>query len=306
MIIYIISIHYSTMTNNHTFDGAEFKNLILFDVVPIIGCIISFLLYSSPIKTVYDGAIINHSFKGLNPIPYPISLGNAVMWLYYSCYAHNVYIFLSNAPGIIVTSYLTIIAYSIVVHDYLIDLKKNKINLADDVDNKQLSTLAEFLVECWNKLKNSNKFRIELIIGINIIVVLFYIFLTNYVLDLESSKVLLGVTGNVYTIIMYTAPLITMYHVIKTRCSKSIDIRLAIMQTVNASIWFTYGLVIADPLIWIVGIPGVMFGLIQILLTLMFSSEEKLESFHHPSMHILNENISASSSMERLDGAIEI
>lgn len=46
----------------------------------------------------------------------------------------------------------------------------------------------------------------------------------------DARKQVLGITGNVMVALLYMSPLATMYTVVKTRDTSSIDVRLAIAQ----------------------------------------------------------------------------
>jgi uncharacterized protein with PQ loop repeat len=55
-----------------------------------------------------------------------------------------------------------------------------------------------------------------------------------------------GVAGNVITLIYYAAPLSSMAEVIKTRNSASILLPMTLMNTLNAALWATYGVVCVE------------------------------------------------------------
>lgn len=63
----------------------------------------------------------------------------------------------------------------------------------------------------------------------------------------HKLQLLWGYSTNVILLMYYAAPLSTMYRVIKSRSSATLNAPLVIMQFVNGSLWFGYGMAIHDP-----------------------------------------------------------
>ena len=81
-------------------------------VVPSIGIIVSTFLYSSSFFKVRE-MYVHSTLKNVNPLPYPISSGNALFWFFYGTLLENHFVFLSNFPGFIITSGYSLLAFSV-------------------------------------------------------------------------------------------------------------------------------------------------------------------------------------------------
>jgi uncharacterized protein with PQ loop repeat len=72
----------------------------------------------------------------------------------------------------------------------------------------------------------------------------------------------------------YMSPLATLALVLRTRNSSSLTLPLCVMNTVNGCLWLTYGLVLADPFMWVPNGVGAGLGLIQTALCIIFPRQE--------------------------------
>lgn len=75
--------------------------------------------------------------------------------------------------------------------------------------------------------------------------------------------------------IYYAAPLSVMLGVLRTRDSSTLLLPLAIMNTVNGTLWTAYGFAISDYFIMAPNAFGALCGVVQILLCFIFPKKEK-------------------------------
>ncbi|KAJ3043598.1 hypothetical protein HDV00_004699 [Rhizophlyctis rosea] len=64
------------------------------------------------------------------------------------------------------------------------------------------------------------------------------------------AETLLGSINTAFLVTLYGAPLSTVYNVVKSRNSTSINLPLAVASVLNGTLWFMYGLTIGDPFVW--------------------------------------------------------
>ena len=81
------------------------------------------------------------------------------------------------------------------------------------------------------------------------------------------------VNGNL--VFFYGAPLSTIYTVTRLRDSSSIHVRTMITNTFNGAFWTAYGLAISDYFIAVPNSLGALFGVIQIVLCILFPRKQQ-------------------------------
>jgi len=91
------------------------------------------------------------------------------------------------------------------------------------------------------------------------------------------AVMVIGLFSNIFQIFFFGAPLSTIGTVIKTRKSDSIHVPTMCMNTVNSAFWFSYSVSpqINDPFIYIMTGAGLIFGIIQIALWMVFPRSRK-------------------------------
>lgn len=86
----------------------------------------------------------------------------------------------------------------------------------------------------------------------------------------ETRKLIVGFTVNLNLIVFYGAPLSTIYTVINTHETKSIHVPTMLLNSLNAFFWTVYGITKADYFIYVPNGSGVLLGIIQITLCLLY------------------------------------
>lgn len=211
------------------------SNQLVTTLVPRIGILTSTLLYFSPMAAVLS-ASKNKSLGELNPIPLAIMAVSSLCWLVYGLSIRDPYVTLSNVPGSIASIYYVTAVLPL-------------------VQGKQLKTtqsiilaLSAITINLWTWLSLTNK----------------------TILEISSA---LGSFASVLFIVLSGSPLSTIKKVVTTRNSASILTQLTAAQVMNTSLWSAYGLAIKDKFVWGPNVTGLGFGLIQLILKILFPSK---------------------------------
>ncbi|KAL3328675.1 hypothetical protein AABB24_036024 [Solanum stoloniferum] len=205
----------------------------------ILGNVVSFLVYLSPLPTFYR-IFKRKSTEGFQSIPYSVSLFSAMLYLYY--------------------------AY----------LKKNEILLITINSfgtGIQLIYLTIFMIYAT---KSAKIFATKLLIGFNIvafgaIVGLTYIFAKENELRIS----IVGWICAVFSVSVFAAPLSIMRRVIQTKSVEFMPFPLSFFLTICAVMWFFYGLLKKDMYIAMPNILGFSFGIAQMILYAIYRNRKQ-------------------------------
>ena len=85
----------------------------------------------------------------------------------------------------------------------------------------------------------------------------------------ERSKAL-GFYGSLICVILFASPLSTMREVIAAKSSATIYAPLTLAQVANCATWTGYGFAIGDLWVWGPNLTGLLLGLMQLALKLVF------------------------------------
>jgi solute carrier family 50 protein (sugar transporter) len=240
-------------------------------VAPTIGCILSTLTFSAPIKSLLT-AIKSGSLGSLNPTPWAFMTGNTIGWLAYSFITLDLFVFFANAPGLLISIWLNTGAMKLQYYEELVRRSSSE-NSSIDGDNDEISVRTA-KIDCCQHL-TSHELKVLQIILIWVII----LSTTSLIpVSIEEMKFIVGVAVNINLIFFYAAPLSTIATVIRTKNSASIHFWTMAMNTANAFFWCVYSLAIQDFYILIPNGLGFLFGLIQVALYQCFPRSEVIES----------------------------
>ncbi|KAK7389049.1 hypothetical protein VNO78_23881 [Psophocarpus tetragonolobus] len=200
-------------------------------VIGIIGNVISFGLFMSPVPT-FISIWKAKSVQNFKPDPYLATILNCGMWTFY------------GTP--------------VVSEDNTLVLTINTFGFVLEI----CYTLIFFIYSTWNKRR-----KILLIfLGEIIFLALVVFLLMTFVHTTKQRKVIVGPVCIIFNILMYFAPLTVMRQVIKTKSVKYMPFLLSLTNLINGITWTTYALLKWDPFIVIPNSIGVVAGLVQISL----------------------------------------
>lgn len=212
----------------------SFANELVTTIIPRVGVLTSTILYFSPYATVKK-ATTKDSLGELNPVPLTIMAVSSLCWLVYGLSIRDAYVTLSNVPGCVVSIwYVTA----------LLPLLKGEMLRMTQTTVVMLSAAT---ISLWTWLSLSNKAMAKV-----------------------SSA--LGLYASFLFIILSGSPLSTIKTVIEAKNSNSILTPLTLAQVTNTALWSAYGLAIQDKFVWGPNLTGLGFGMIQLMLKILFPS----------------------------------
>lgn len=210
------------------------NDLIVTTLVPKIGVLTSTLLYLSPFSAV-QLAQKNKDAGSLNPIPLSIMAISSLCWLVYGLSIRDAYVTLSNVPGCVISLWYVVTILPLLWNDSY-NLKQTQTLLV---------SLSGLTIGIWTWLS-----------------------LTRKTMGQISS--ILGMYASLLFILLSGSPLSTIRNVVSTKSSKSILMKLTVAQVVNTTLWSAYGTAIRDRFVWGPNLVGLMFGLVQLLLKIVY------------------------------------
>merc|ERR1712127_152549 len=89
-------------------------------------------------------------------------------------------------------------------------------------------------------------------------------------IGIDEMKFVVGVAVNFNLIFFFAAPLSTILTVLRTKSSSTIHAGTMVMNTLNATFWCVYSLAIRDYYILIPNGLGFVFGILQVLMYMIY------------------------------------
>lgn len=206
--------------------------------VGILGNILSFLVILAPVPTFYR-VYKRKSTESFQSVPYAMALLSAMLWLYYALLTKDLLLLTINTVGCVVeTAYLAIyLAYA----------------------PKQAKAFTAKLVCIMNVA----------LYGAMVCV------LQLLVRDGESRVTIAGGIGSAFALAVFVAPLAIIRQVIRTKSVEFLPFWLSFFLTISAVVWFFYGLLMKDFFVATPNVLGLLFGLAQMALHLVYKNPKK-------------------------------
>ncbi|XP_045825879.1 bidirectional sugar transporter SWEET14-like [Trifolium pratense] len=224
-------------------------------VFGLLGNVISVMVFLAPLPTFYQ-IYKKKSTEGFQSVPYVVALLSAMLWIYYALVKNEDSIFL-----------LTINSFGLVVESIY---------------------LAIFLVYASNKARLST---IKLILLLNVFG--FGAMLVSSLCLATGSKRLsiIGWICLVFNITVFASPLCIIRHVIKTKSVTYMPLSLSFFLSLNAITWFFYGYLLKDYYIALPNTLGFLFGIIQMVMYLIYRNATKVVLKEPTKLHEQNGHI---------------
>ncbi|PSC71016.1 cysteine desulfurase [Micractinium conductrix] len=211
-------------------------------LVASLGGVVGLILFLAPMKAVLR-ARADRVLGDLNPLPFPVLVGNCAGWVAYGFVTDDVLVLWPNVLGVLIALFYTLSVYG------LADIKTR---------DRQAASLLVFS-------------SVLMVVGsVGALGDLGY----------DSLKRLWGFTANAILIIFYAAPLSTVMGVLRTRSSATLNLPLSVMNIINGGLWLVYGLAITDYFIAVPNGVGALLGLVYCALICAFP---RRSSKHSPS-----------------------
>ncbi|GLU20771.1 hypothetical protein SLE2022_369530 [Rubroshorea leprosula] len=208
-------------------------------VFGVLGNISSFVVFLAPIPTFYR-IWKKKSTEGFQSLPYLTALFSAMLWIYYALLKSDAFLLITvNAFGCVVeTIYIA----------FYITYAPRKARML----TLKLLLLLHFMGFCS-------------------------ILLLSHFLTKGFTRIqVLGWICMVFSLIVFVAPLSIMRLVIRTKSVEYMPFNLSLFLTVSAVMWLFYGIFLKDLYVTIPNIPGVVFGLLQMLLYAVYRKKSKM------------------------------
>ncbi|XP_051134930.1 bidirectional sugar transporter SWEET14-like [Andrographis paniculata] len=219
----------------------------------LLGNIVSFMVFLAPVPTFYQ-IYKRKSTEGFQSVPYVVGLFSAMLWIYYAFLKTDTMLLITiNSVGCFIqTVYITL---------YLVYAPKSA----------RMQTMVHVVVLNM--------------VGMGLIVLLTHLLLV----ESSSRATVVGWICLVFSICVFIAPLCVVRQVIRTKSVEYMPFLLSLFLTLSAVMWFFYGLIRKDYNIAIPNVLGFTFGVLQMVLYLVYRKAKKVVQLEGK----LNEIVSA-------------
>ncbi|XP_022737359.1 bidirectional sugar transporter N3-like [Durio zibethinus] len=248
----------------------------------ILGNILSFMVYLAPLPTsvrVYR----KKSTEGFQSIPYVVALVSTVLWIYYATLKPNAYLLMTiNSIGCVVETIYIIF----------------------------------FIIYAPKKARVYTKFwTLKLLLLLNFGGLLLILLLTHFFSKGTTRIHIVGWFCVVSSAGVFAAPLSIMRLVVHTKSVEFMPFSLSFFLTLSAIMWLIYGLLLKDFYISLPNTVGVVLGMIQMVLYVVYKKYKnnvKNEQIKQPAQALVNgknlEQIQASNTHSSLQvsGNVEV
>ncbi|KAK7282088.1 hypothetical protein RIF29_10622 [Crotalaria pallida] len=224
-------------------------------VFGLLGNIISFMVFLSPMPTFYQ-IYKKKNAEGYQSLPYVVALFSSMLWIYYA--------FVKGESSLLL---ITINSFGCVIETIY---------------------LAMFL---FYASKNTRLSTIKLLLLLNVFGYGGMLLSTLYLSKGSKRLSIIGWICLAFNISVFAAPLGIMRRVIKTKSVEFMPFTLSFFLTLNAVMWFFYGLLLKDYYIAFPNTLGFVFGIIQMVLYLIYRNAKPVSLEEPVKLQELNGHI---------------
>ncbi|PHT53518.1 Bidirectional sugar transporter SWEET11 [Capsicum baccatum] len=236
----------------------------------VLGNIVSFIVFLSPLPTFYT-IYKKKTAEGYQSIPYVIALFSSMLWIYYAFLKTNVTLLITiNSFGIFIET--------IYVGLYLFYAPKKA------------------------RVQTGKMLLLTVVGGFGAIVLV-----TQFLFKGVVRGQVVGWICLIFALSVFVAPLGIVRKVIKTKSVEYMPLLLSVFLTLSAVMWFFYGLLLKDINIAAPNILGFIFGVLQIVLYVIYSKkekailkEQKLPEIQKPEVIVMDENTNDNKKFPEL------
>ena len=229
---------------------AQSDDVVASLVAPIVGFVLANVMFFSSLPELrrYD---LSSTWGPLNAHPYPIVVANCIAWMMYGAVVHDYWVFASNVPGAMVSTYATLLAIRTLPRD------NDETNVAHH--RKKGKDVEKMFV--WGTCGATS------VVG----------FLVGVVLhdDQKTKRVVAGAYCNAVLATYYASPLSEMKEMLTRRDAASLYWPMSAAITVNGFSWAAYGFASNDWFLFSPNAFGGVVGVVQLVFLATFSKEKK-------------------------------
>nr|XP_043610535.1 bidirectional sugar transporter SWEET10-like [Erigeron canadensis] len=209
--------------------------------IGLVGNVISFFVFLSPLPTYYK-VYKKKSTEGFQSTPYVVGLFSAMLWIYYALLKTDAMLLITiNSVGCFIQTF------------YI----------------------------CFFLFYAPKRARMECLIVIVLLIVVGFgliVVLTYFLAHGATRGVIVGWICLVFSLCVFLAPLGVLKKVFKSKSVEFMPILLTVALTINAVVWFFYGLLLRDFNIAIPNVLGFTFGVVQMILYCVFKNKHRAMS----------------------------
>lgn len=207
----------------------------------ILGNIISFMVYLSPLPTFYR-VYKKKSTEGFQSVPYVVALFSAMLWIYYALIKTNTYLLITiNSFGCVIET-IYIVMYLIYAP------RKVKIYTFKMIMLLNVGLFSSIVLCTVLLFKGSNRLQV------------------------------LGWICVSFSVCVFAAPLSIIRLVIRTKSVEFMPFSLSFFLTVSAVVWFSFGLFSKDIYVALPNVLGFTFGAVQMILYIFYKDTKVSQS----------------------------
>ncbi|XP_009385515.2 bidirectional sugar transporter SWEET14-like [Musa acuminata AAA Group] len=204
----------------------------------ILGNIISFMVFLSPLPTFYR-IYRKKSTEGFQSVPYVVALSSCMLLIYYALVKTNAVLLITiNSFGCFIeTAYITI---------YLI-----------------------------YATKKARIFCIQIFVLLNVVAFAAIVLLTRLAFTGPDRVTVVGWICVGFSLCVFAAPLSIIRLVIRTKSVEFMPFYLSFFLTLNAIAWFGYGFFTKDLYVELPNVLGFVFGVVQMVVYMLYKNNKK-------------------------------
>jgi solute carrier family 50 protein (sugar transporter) len=225
------------------------NNMLADTIAPICGTIIVQFMWMSSF-TAFLEIRRNMSLGSINTLPYGVMLMNCIGWMSYGIMRDDIYIFFSNATGVVLGLFYCCTSLALL-----------------------------YRTDATEQEKRSHMI-LERTIFIGFIIWLIMVFLVGiayhtsdgeYSETKENLIVIVGWMSFSCALGYYMSPLSTLQQVMERRDSSSLYPPMIITNLINATCWTVYGFFgLHDPSVWVCNLLGMILSVVQLCLIVVY------------------------------------
>lgn len=205
----------------------------------LLGNIVSFMVYLAPLPTFYQ-VYKKKSTEGFQSIPYVVGLFSAMLWIYYALLKSNAMLLITiNSVGCFIQTFY----------------------------------ICFFL---FYAPKPARIQSVKMVVLLNVVGFGLIIVLTQFLAQGPNRVHIVGWICLIFSLCVFVAPLFIVRLVIRTKSVEYMPFLLSFFLTLSAVMWFFYGLLLKDYNIAVPNVLGFTFGILQMVLYLMYKNEKKV------------------------------
>lgn len=273
-------------------------NILILFVCPAIGLALANFMWLSSLPFVLLLRYVKRSLddvKGIDVVncyPFLFMVLNCLSWIIYSYFIHDLFLYFSNLFGFLLGCFYCFSCLG-VFHSLGTSGQRTP-------EQRQAGPKHLFESEAYNVTDPSLKVNTDASTSSHGYIFYYYlierlllvIFSFWFIIGLTISIILrkgdsfdlatymIGLISLIFTVSYYASPLTMMISIIKKKDASSLYLPMIIVNCMNASMWFLYGLFGRnDQNIWIPNGIGVVLALLQLLLICLYPSKEEKEQF---------------------------